>query len=63
MHATRFRPFLIVCCIVPFGAFSQKSAASVLCVNPAGSQGCYSTIQAAVNHASSNDVINVEVGT
>jgi Right handed beta helix region len=63
MHATRFRPLLIVCCIVLFGAFSQKSAASVLCVNPAGSQGCYSTIQAAVNHASSNDVINVEVGT
>jgi hypothetical protein len=63
MYATRFRSFLIVYCVVLSVAFSQRAVASTLCVNPAGSNGCYSSIQAAVNHASANDVINVEPGT
>jgi Right handed beta helix region len=64
MYATRFRRCLIICCaVVLFAAFSREVAAETLCVNPAGSDGCYSTIQAAVNHASPNDVINVEAGT
>ena len=41
----------------------QLSAAGTLCVNPAGSHNCFSSIQTAVNHASANDVINVEAGT
>ena len=63
MHATRFRPWFTAFCVVLFAAFSQTAAASTSCVNPNGSHGCYSTIQAAVNHASSNEVINVEPGT
>ena len=40
-----------------------SAAASTLCVNPKGSQGCFSKIQAAVNHATANDIINVGAGT
>jgi pectin methylesterase-like acyl-CoA thioesterase len=39
---------------------SQPATANTLCVNPSGSHGCYSQIQAAVNHAAINDVIDVE---
>ena len=42
---------------------SQLAEANTLCVNPSGSQGCYSKIQDAVNHATANDVINVAAGT
>ena len=63
MKPARFHPWLIVCCAVLFAAFSQTAAAWTLCVNPTGSQGCYSKIQTAVNHASPNEVINVEDGT
>jgi hypothetical protein len=42
---------------------SPLASANTLCVNPSGSHGCYSTIQAAVNHAAANDVINVAPGT
>jgi hypothetical protein len=59
----QFRPLLIACCVVLLAAFSQTAVAWTLCVNPTGSQGCYSTIQAAVNHASTNEVINVQAGT
>ena len=50
------------CCVL-FAAFCQTTAAWTLCVNPAGSNGCYSKIQDAVNHASANDVIEVGPGT
>lgn len=50
-------------CAVVFAAFSQTATAATLCVNPAGSGGCYSKIQSAVNSASANDVINVRRGT
>jgi len=55
-----FRPLLIACCAVVFAAVGQ---AGTLCVNPAGSHDCYTTIQAAVNHAAPNDLINVAAGT
>jgi parallel beta-helix repeat protein len=63
MPQTRFRPRLIVFCAALFAAFSHAAAAKTLCVNPGGSHGCYSKIQTAVNHASPNDVIDVEAGT
>jgi parallel beta helix pectate lyase-like protein len=63
MLLVRLRPSVIVCSIVLFAAFSQPAAAWTLCVNPNGSNGCYSTIQAAVNNASAGEVINVEAGT
>lgn len=53
----------VIFCGALLAVFSQAAAAKTLCVNPAGSNGCYKTIQAAVNGASSNDVINVAAGT
>ena len=52
---------LALCAIV--AGVSQPATANTLCVNPSGSHGCYSQIQAAVNHAAINDVIDVEPGT
>jgi parallel beta-helix repeat protein len=63
MSPPRCRPWLIVCCPVLFATFSLTAAAKTLCVKPGGSHGCYSTIQAAVNAASANDVIDVGAGT
>ena len=54
---------LFVCCAVVLAAVCQTAAAGTLCVNPTGSHDCFSSIQAAVNHASANDVINVAAGT
>jgi Right handed beta helix region len=62
MSRTRFVVSLLACCVL-FAAFCQTTAAWTLCVNPAGSNGCYSEIQDAVNHASANDVIEVGPGT
>ena len=53
---------LALCLILLLGV-SQPAAAKTLCVNRSGSHGCYSQIQAAVNHAAANDVINVAAGT
>src|SRR5579871_4478857 len=44
-------------------ALSVPAFCATLCVNPAGSNGCYSTIQAAVNAAHKHDVIQVGAGT
>ena len=44
-------------------AISRPAVAAQICVNPAGSGGCYSTIQSAVNSAKAKDVINVRRGT
>jgi len=45
---------LVLCAMFVVGV-SQPATANTLCVNPAGSHGCYSQIQAAVNHAATND--------
>lgn len=63
MHTIQFRSCLAVCCAVLFMTFCQTAAAKTICVNPGGSQGCYSTIQSAVNAASSNDAVVVAAGT
>lgn len=42
---------------------SLPAVAKILCVNPGGTGGCFSTIQSAVNNAASKDVINVGPGT
>lgn len=48
---------------VLLAAISVPAGAKKLCVNPAGSGGCYTTIQAAVNNASTKDTIQVGPGT
>jgi hypothetical protein len=55
--------------VLPVGAFVLTAALSLpavgatLCVNPAGSGGCYATIQSAVAAAHAHDTINVGPGT
>jgi parallel beta-helix repeat protein len=48
--------------LLAFGT-SQFAAAQPLCVNPAGSGGCYKTISAAVLAATPGSTINVAAGT
>jgi parallel beta-helix repeat protein len=63
MRPGTFHRFTLVSCVVLCAGFSNLAAASTLCVNPTGSHSCYSTIQAAVNAAAKNDVIEVAPGT
>jgi len=57
-----FRLLLIPCCVVICVSLTQTLTGATLCVDP-HQFGCYSTIQAAVNAASPNDVIKVAAGT
>ncbi len=57
-----FLRFLITCCVLGTAACTVTAAAT-LCVNKSGSHGCFSTIAAAVSHASANDTIKVSPGT
>jgi parallel beta-helix repeat protein len=61
MRPVRFSLALGCACLVI--AISQVAAAKTLCVNPSGSNGCYSTIQAAVAAAGNNDTITIGAGT
>jgi parallel beta-helix repeat protein len=63
MFPATLRNALFLCSAVLIAGSYQKASAATLCVNPAGSHGCYSTIGAAVAHASAMDVINVGPGT
>jgi Right handed beta helix region len=63
MQPTRMSRTLIVWCAVVFAAICQTAVAGTLCVNPAGSRDCFTSIQTAINHASANDLIEVEAGT
>jgi len=63
MHSAQFCSRLAVyCAAVLLGAFCETATAKTLCVMPGASTACYSTIQAAVNAASPNDVIDVAPG-
>jgi len=63
VYPARFRTLLVSASVLLFIAALQPAEATNLCVNSSGSHGCYSKIQAAVNHAAPNDVIDVEAGT
>lgn len=63
MSPANLRKALFLCCTILIAGSYQKVAAATLCVNTAGSHGCYSTIAAAVAHAAAFDVINVGPGT
>ncbi len=43
--------------------FTFNAQAANICVNTGGTNGCYSSIQAAINAASAGDTITVEAGT
>jgi len=64
MYVSRIRPLAMAAslCWAAVSLFSQAASAKTLCVNPAGSNGCYKTIQSAVNAASNYDVIKVAAG-
>ena len=53
----------LLCLFVAAALGPRLAAAATLCVNPGGTGGCFSTIQAAVNAAASRDVIQIEAGT
>jgi hypothetical protein len=55
--------FLVAGAAVLPAVFPASATAATLCVNPAGSNGCYASIQTAVNHAAAHDVIRVGPGT
>lgn len=63
MQFSPIRSGLIALGVISMGALCQTAAAASLCVNPGGTGGCYTTIQAAVSHASAYDVIHVRPGT
>jgi pectin methylesterase-like acyl-CoA thioesterase len=56
---------LLIGGMLPLGGLGRVAQAQgqQLCVAPGGANGCYATIQAAVNAASSGDTISVAAGT
>ena len=63
MQLTKLNRMTIIGSAVVFFAVCQTALAGTLCVNPAGSHNCFTSIQNAVNHAAANDVIQVGAGT
>jgi Right handed beta helix region len=63
MHRPQTSAKLLLCCSVAFLALCPSAMAGILCVNPTGSNNCFTTIQAAVNHAAPNDLIQIGAGT
>ena len=63
MQFSPIRSGVIALCAISLGTLCYPAAAASLCVNPRGTGGCYTTIQAAVSHASAYDVIHVRRGT
>ncbi len=61
-HLSRCPGLIALCAALSLG-MCQSAAAATLCVNPAGSGGCYSTISAAVAAAANHDNIKVAPGT
>jgi parallel beta-helix repeat protein len=56
------RTIFIIAIIALSLVFAVSAFAVTRCVNPIGTGGCYSSIQAAVNASSANDIINVFEG-
>lgn len=63
MPRATFRALFLPVCAVLIAVSSQNASAKNLCVNTAGSNGCYKTISSAVAAASAWDVVNVWPGT
>ena len=58
-----FRAALIAVSAALMAAICQPAAGATWCVNPKGTNGCFSTIGAAVSAAQPNDTIAVASGT
>lgn len=63
MRITRLTVFLTILAALIIPSVKRPSSAATLCVNPGGTGGCFSSIQAAVNAAMPGDTINVAAGT
>jgi parallel beta-helix repeat protein len=63
MPSSKSRVWRMAVGAVAFTGLCHIAAASTVCVKPGGSGGCYSTIQAAVNHASPYDLVRIDPGT
>ena len=55
--------FLALLTILAILGYSYPTRADTLCVHPTGAFSCYTTIQAAVDAADPNDIIQVSEGT
>lgn len=62
MSQARLKTCVLICCAVLVAGSAHYAMASTLCVNPSGSDGCSTTINAAVSHAAPFDVIKVWPG-
>jgi Concanavalin A-like lectin/glucanases superfamily/HYR domain len=49
--------------VVAFSVRTPHASGNILCVNPGGTGGCFASIQAAIDAATDDDVINVLPGT
>jgi len=63
MFRKKLSSLFVMGCALLIAGSSQSAAAKSLCVNHSGSNGCYTSITAAVAAASAWDVINVWPGT
>ena len=63
MFRKKLSSLFVIGCALLFAGSWQSAAAKSLCVNHSGSNGCYTSITAAVSAASAWDVINVWPGT
>jgi hypothetical protein len=61
-HKLRFLLIAAVAAGLAIGLPGPRARAAVLCVNPGGTGGCFSSIQAAVNAAGNGDTISVAPG-
>ena len=57
------KSLFIILVICLFFCFTQTSYSAIKCVNTTGTGGCFTSIQAAINAASTNDTVKVEPGT
>jgi len=53
----------VLLCVGLVAGLSKPASATIWCVNPGGTNGCFATIGSAVSAAAANDTVNVAPGT